>query len=112
VSEHRSDARAHAVRRLPAPSPTRLWYRIHARSSASVLRESPPGDRFVREEREAGYRLKANAATIVTVSCDGPNLSAPGRRCRDVGRIVRSRFPRQRRLLLRGIRESLSFKAN
>ncbi|MGI9539940.1 MAG: hypothetical protein ACR2N6_07315 [Miltoncostaeaceae bacterium] len=92
-----------------ARPPRRLWYRITVRFKGRQVRT--PTD----ETRElvGQYRLRANAATLVTANCTGPRFSAAGVSCREARQRIRRNFTGdERRRRLAGLRESYSFRAN
>lgn len=108
----RSAARPGAAESQARP-PSRLWYRIHARFQGTRIREATGPNGTARIETDSGYRLTANAATLVTVSCGSPRVAAQSRSCAEVRREIRRRFRGARRQrLVRGLRESYSFRAN
>ncbi|MGI9539939.1 MAG: hypothetical protein ACR2N6_07310 [Miltoncostaeaceae bacterium] len=109
ASGDRTDVFREAQRRPPS----RLWYRIHVRFTGMRDRQASGPNGMTRIETESGYRLKANAATLVSVSCGSARVAARNRSCAEVRREIRRRFRGARRQrLLRGLRESYSFRAN
>lgn len=92
-----------------ARPPRRLWYRITVRFSGRQVRTPTDETR----EMVGQYRLRANAATLVTANCGGPGFSAPGVSCREARQRIRRNFTgADRRRRLAGLRESYSFRAN